>query len=169
MRCLAQPGVAKMMEPSFAKWLGKLLDDEVRFILVGGLAVTLHGYVRLTEDIDILIDPGEDNVARLIQSLGQFGEGFGGDLQPSDFTSEPGAIRIVEESESAVLDIFTQLAGLSFGDLVDGTETSEIQGRLFHYASKSQLIRIKSGSHREKDQLDVSALKQLIRDPGAFE
>lgn len=43
MRCLAQPGVAKMMEPSFAKWLGKLLDHEVRFILVGGLAVTLHG------------------------------------------------------------------------------------------------------------------------------
>lgn len=169
MHFWAHPGVVKMMEPSFAKWLGKLLDDEVRFILVGGLAVTLHGYVRLTEDIDILIDLEEDNVAKLIRSLGEFGEGFGGDLQSSDFTSEPGAIRIVEESESAALDIFTQLAGLSFGDLVHETETSQIQGRPFHYASKSQLIRIKSGSHREKDQLDVSALKQLIRDPRAFD
>jgi len=45
-----------MMEPSFEKFLVKLLSDEARFIVVGGLAVTLNGYVRLTEDVDILID-----------------------------------------------------------------------------------------------------------------
>lgn len=158
-----------MMEPSFAKWLEKLLDDEVRFILVGGLAVTLNGYVRLTEDIDILVDIDENNIAKLIRSLGNFGEGYGGDLLLSDFTPEPGAIRIVEETESVAIDIFTQIGGLTYDDLIGDTEVSRILGRPFRYASKSQLIQIKGGSHREKDQIDVSALKQLLRDPRSFD
>lgn len=54
-----------MMEPSFEKFLVKLLADEVRFIVVGGLAVTLNGYVRLTEDVDILIDLAPANVEKL--------------------------------------------------------------------------------------------------------
>ena len=47
-------GEAKMMEPTFEKLLVHLLKNDIRFIVVGGLAVTLNGYVRLTEDIDIL-------------------------------------------------------------------------------------------------------------------
>lgn len=35
------------MEPSFAKLLAGLADHDVRFIVVGGVAATLHGYVRL--------------------------------------------------------------------------------------------------------------------------
>lgn len=41
------------MEPSFEKLLAALADGEIRFLLVGGLAVALNGYVRLTEDVDI--------------------------------------------------------------------------------------------------------------------
>lgn len=41
-----------MMEPSFAKLLGVLAEARVKFVLVGGLAVTLQGYVRFTEDVD---------------------------------------------------------------------------------------------------------------------
>lgn len=52
------------MEPSFEKLLAALADGEVRFILVGGLAVALNGYVRLTEDVDILLDTEEENVRR---------------------------------------------------------------------------------------------------------
>lgn len=40
-----------MMEPSFEKLLVLLADAEVDFVLVGGLAVTLQGYVRFTEDV----------------------------------------------------------------------------------------------------------------------
>jgi hypothetical protein len=42
-----------MMEPSFEKLLVHLAKGDVDFILVGGLAVTLQGYVRFTEDVDI--------------------------------------------------------------------------------------------------------------------
>jgi hypothetical protein len=46
------------MEPTFEKLLVILAEAAVDFVLVGGVAVTLHGYVRLTEDVGILeIDP----------------------------------------------------------------------------------------------------------------
>jgi predicted nucleotidyltransferase len=43
------------MEPSFEKLLVLLAERGVRFVVVGGIAVTLQGYVRLTEDVDLLI------------------------------------------------------------------------------------------------------------------
>lgn len=46
-----------MMEPSFEKLLVLLAERGVRFILVGGVAVTLQGYVRLTEDVPLLASP----------------------------------------------------------------------------------------------------------------
>ena len=45
------------LESSFEKLLVLLVKSDVRFITVGDIAVCLNGYVRLTEDVDILIDP----------------------------------------------------------------------------------------------------------------
>lgn len=55
------------MEPSFEKLLVTLAKAEVRFIVVEGLAVSLNGYVRLTEDVDFVVDTGKDNISRLIE------------------------------------------------------------------------------------------------------
>lgn len=43
------------MEPSFEKLLGLLAESRVQFVVVGGVAVTLYGYIRLTDDIDLLV------------------------------------------------------------------------------------------------------------------
>ena len=45
--------------------LAALNDGEVRFVLIGGVAVGAHGYVRATEDVDIVPDPSPENVRRL--------------------------------------------------------------------------------------------------------
>lgn len=157
------------MEPWFEKCLAGLVADRVRFIVVGGLAVTLNGYVRLTEDIDIVVDLDPRNIDRLIGFLAKFGDGHGGEMTPADLDDEPGAIRIIEESESAQIDIFSQNGGYSYGDLAGGAETACVNGREFLYAAKSQLISIKSSSRREKDRIDISAMRQLIENPRAFD
>ncbi|MEK6231048.1 MAG: nucleotidyl transferase AbiEii/AbiGii toxin family protein, partial [Luteolibacter sp.] len=95
------------MEPTFEKLLARLADHSVEFLLVGGVAVTLHGYARLTEDVDILIQNSSENINRLLGSLANYGEGFAKELSPEDFTDEEGAIRIVEVAENSQLDIFT--------------------------------------------------------------
>jgi len=158
-----------MMEATFEKLLGLLADGEVRFLLVGGVAVSLHGYVRLTEVVDILIDGAPQNVDRLLETLANYGEGFAKELSPADFSDEEGAIRIVEESEMSQIDIFTRMSGLRYHDMASDAEILKLNGRSILYASKASLIRLKRSSVREKDQLDVAALERLTKDPKAYE
>jgi len=157
------------MEPSFEKLLVLLADARVDFILVGGLAVTLHGYVRFTEDVDILIDACPDNVMRLLKTLATYGEGFARELTPEDFTLAEGAIRIVEEVEQCQIDLFTVLSGRMFADVIKDADTFPLRGRDIRYASKGSLIGWKQKSVREKDRLDALALLRLLEDPGTFD
>ncbi|MES2923859.1 MAG: nucleotidyltransferase [Verrucomicrobiota bacterium] len=157
------------MEPTFEKLLVILAEAGVRFVIVGGVAVTLHGYVRLTEDVDILIEASAPNIQRFLDSLADYGEGFARELSPDDFTDEEGAIRIVEEVEFSQIDIFTRMSGLSYPDLRSDAAILTLRGHSIPYASKAALIRLKSQSVREKDQFDVAALKRLEIDPRAFD
>ena len=157
------------MEPSFEKLLVRLADAGVQFVLVGGLAVALNGYVRLTEDVDILIEPSEPNVRRLLECLSDFGEGFARELNVADFPDEEGAVRIVEEVEQCQLDVFTRMTGLRFADLAVDAVRFSMGGREILHASKAALVRLKSGSVRDKDRLDVAALRRLEDDPHAFD
>ena len=158
-----------MMEPTFEKLLVLLAEGEIDFVLVGGVAVTLHGYVRFTEDVDVLIEPSSKNITKLLTTLAGYGEGFARELSPEDFADEEGAIRIVEETEMSQIDIFTRMSGQHFTDLASDAETLELSGHSIKFASKAALIRLKERSQREKDQLDVAALKKLEEDPQAFD
>ena len=157
------------MEPTFEKLLVKLANGGVQFVIVGGIAVTLHGYVRLTEDVDVLIEPSAQNVRRLLESLADYGEGFARELDLDDFDDEEGAIRIVEVVERSQLDVFTRMSGLTYQDLRTDADILNLSGHQIPYASKTALIGLKSPSVREKDQFDVIALKRLALDPSAFD
>lgn len=158
-----------MMEPSFEKLLVLLADAGVDFVLVGGLAVTLQGYVRFTEDVDILIDSKPANVARLLDVLSGYGEGFAKELSLEDFTEDEGAIRIVEEVEQCQIDVFTVMSGRTYLEVIADADVFPIQGREIQYASKKSLIDWKSKSVREKDKLDAMALRELQENPTAFD
>lgn len=157
------------MEPSFAKLLAGLADHDVRFIVVGGVAVTLHGYVRLTEDVDILLDPGAENIARFLGFMTGFGEGFARELSVDDFDDAEGAIRIVETVEHIQLDVFTRMSGLHYSDVITDADSLELGTHIIRYASKASLIRWKEDSVREKDRLDAMALRKLTANPQAFD
>ena len=43
--------------------------DPVRYVLIGGFAVILHGHVRGTKDIDLLVDPSDENMGRLRRAM----------------------------------------------------------------------------------------------------
>ena len=158
-----------MMEPSFEKLLVLLAEAEVDFIVVGGIAVSIQGYVRLTEDVDLLIDGSAGNVSRLLDRLADYGEGFARELSPDDFDDEEGAIRIVEESEQCQIDIFTRMSGRRYMDVIEDADRFEVGGYQIAVASKASLIGWKSKSVREKDQFDAAALRRLQENPRAFD
>lgn len=158
-----------MMEPSFEKLLVILAEAGVDFLVVGGIAVSIQGYVRLTEDVDLLIDNASDNIHRLLDRLATYGEGFARELSPSDFNDEEGAIRIVEETEQCQIDIFTRMLGRRYSDVIADADRFEVGGHEIAVASKASLIGWKSKSVREKDQFDAMALRRLQENPRAFD
>jgi len=146
------------MDTPYEKLLAKLARAEVKFIIVGGVAVALNGFVRTTEDVDILIEASAANVARLLDELANFGEGFAGELTLADFSDSEGAIRIIEDFP---LDVFTIMRGRRYADLVDATKTTRIDDVDVRYLNAEALIALKSDSLRDQDRIDVSALQSL--------
>jgi hypothetical protein len=61
------------MDTPYEKLLAKLAQADIKFIIVGGVAVALNGFVRTTEDIDILLEASVTNVTRFLNELGHFG------------------------------------------------------------------------------------------------
>lgn len=158
-----------LIESTFERLLARLVRDGVDYVTVGGIAVCLNGYVRLTEDVDILIDGSRGNVERLLRSLAGFGEGFAAELTPDDFDDSEGAIRVVEDAEDCQIDIFTVMHGCRIDDFRDEIRHFDSSGIPIPYLGPLGLIRLKRNTHREKDVVDISALRQLIENPDAFE
>ena len=166
---MANGSLLKMMEPSFEKLLAKLAEADVRFVVVGGIAVTLQGYTRFTDDIDLLIDEERGNVERLLAALADFGDGYARELSVEDFSDSEGAIRIIEEAEMCQIDLFTRLSGVKYAETVADASVFLLGRHQIRYASKESLIFWKQQSVREKDRLDASALELLRQDPQAFD
>src|SRR5436309_14698776 len=108
------------MDTPYEKLLAKLARAEVKFIVAGAVAVALNGFVRTTEDIDILIEASAENVTRLLDKLRNFGEGHARELTPADFSDSEGAIRIIEDCP---LDVLPMMRGKRYGDLVGSSKT----------------------------------------------
>jgi predicted nucleotidyltransferase len=146
------------MDTPYEKLLAKLARAEVKFMIVGGVAVALNGFVRTTEDVDILIEASAENVTRLLDELGNFGEGHARELSPADFSDSEGAVRIIEDFP---LDVFTMMRGKRYVDLVGSTKTTRIDDVEVRYLNAQALIALKSDSQRDQDRIDVSALRAL--------
>jgi hypothetical protein len=64
----------------FEKLLTSLAHAGVDFAVVGGLAVILNGYPRLTSDAAIIVDDSAENVRKLLECLARWGEGWAREL-----------------------------------------------------------------------------------------
>jgi hypothetical protein len=111
------------MDTPYEKLLAKLAQADVKFIIVGGVAVALNGFVRTTEDVDILVEASAENVTRFLNELGNFGQGHARELSPADFSDSEGAIRIIEDLP---LDVSTIMRGKRHADLFGATKTTRI-------------------------------------------
>ena len=147
------------MPDTFESLLVKLSRAGVDYLVGGGVAVCLNGFVRTTQDLDLLVETSPANLERLLGCLAAFGEGFARELSLADFTIEEGAVRVNEEF---TVDLFTVMRGRSFTDFVRTARHLEIEGALVRYLAPESLIELKSPSAREKDHLDVIALREVI-------
>jgi len=147
----------------FEKLLAALATNGVDFAVVGGIAVILNGYPRLTADADILVSDTKENLRKLLDCLSHWGEGFARELEPEDFAAQEGCIRI---SEVFDLDIFVRMREKSLDYFRPRLRFLESGSSRIPYLSAQDLIFLKSGSWREKDKLDVAALQEILPNQG---
>lgn len=147
------------MENSFERLLVGLVDARVDFITVGGIALALNGHVRATEDVDILVRRTTENVERLLEVLGNFGQGYARELTSADFTDEEGAIRVIEDFP---IDIFTRMGGRTYEDLLPHVRLHIAEQHTIPYLDAAGLVLLKADSLRPKDKQDVIALRGLL-------
>jgi hypothetical protein len=149
----------KVIISRFEKLLAKLAAGGVDFAVVGGLAAVLNGYPRFTIDADILIQDAPDNVRKLLACLADWGEGWARELKPEDFSAEEGCIRIADEFE---LDIFTRMMGKSLDDFRPRLRHEQMSDARVPYLAPEDLIVLKETSWREKDKMDVAAMRAIL-------
>jgi hypothetical protein len=101
------------LPPDFKEFLKLCLKHEVRFLMVGGLAVIHHGHPRLTLDMDLWIERGVGNGERIIHVLREFGFAEPG-VVPEDFAKEKQILRM--GFKPTVIEIFNSLPGVDFAD-----------------------------------------------------
>jgi hypothetical protein len=143
----------------YEELLVNLAQGGVDFAVVGGVAVSLNGFIRATDDVDIIVDDSPQNVGKLLQCLSRWGEGWAKELRVEEFVPQEGSIRVMEEFD---LDIFTRMRGRSLADFKPRLRYLATGGVRIPYLAPQDLILLKEGSWREKDQLDVSALRKIL-------
>lgn len=163
-----------------AELLQSLSDARVEYVLVGGLAVQLHGFMRATFDIDLVLAMDEANLERFIGVANACG------LQPNipvpidvlkdssqieQWHREKGMLAFPLREPQAggmVVDILVR-PEIQFDKLSLNAIVGELFGRKVMIAAIDDLLEMKRRANRTKDRLDVEALEKIKRgeDPNA--
>jgi acylphosphatase len=133
-----------------------LRKNNVNFVVIGARACALHGYVRATEDIDILIQQEKNNLEKVIQAIKELYPHMEEEITPEDFYSSI-VIKILDEPE---LDLTISAWSLTFEDAQKDICKIILDDVEIPYLGLESLIKSKE-TEREQDIWDVKVLKEI--------
>lgn len=150
----------------FAALIRRLADSQVEFVIIGGLAVLVHGHVRATLDLDVCYARAPENLERLVGALAPIHPRLRGAPEGLPFFFDAQTLRnglnftlVTDEGE---LDLLGEVTGVGgYGDLAPQAVPTELYGSAIKLMSLDDLIRAKAAAGRPKDLLDLEALRAL--------
>jgi len=134
-----------------------LNKHSAKYLIVGGHACILHGLVRTTEDVDLLVEGSEDNLKKVIAALSELEDGAARELTPRDLLDNV-VVKIADEVE---VDVSRSAWKISYGDAIGSALHAEIDGVDVPYADLKTLIATKQ-TLRERDRADILQLQRLL-------
>ena len=152
--------------------LRELSDRNIRFIVVGGVATVLHGYARLTMDLDLVIDFSGDHLRNSLAALSALGFNPRVPVKALDFADAAIRREWIEQKgmmvfsmwrngePPLVVDLFSE-EPFPFNEMFDRGRVVSVGGRDIRIASKKDLITMKQRAGRPKDLIDIAQLEQL--------
>ncbi len=144
--------------------LATLDEHGVDFVVIGGVAVGAHGYVRATEDLDIVPDPSSANLTRLARALAALEATLPlADNRPflpaGDLTPLKRRRNMTLTTRHGALDVVQHAPGVpSFGQLDRDAVDSELLGVGVRICSLAQLRAMKEARASTQDQADLERL-----------
>ena len=148
--------MANLFNQDFQDFIHAFNVNQVKYILVGGYAVILHGYVRSTADMDIWVDKTKANYQNVKKALKEFGapcfpenEFLGSEFNVWGFGREPNRIEIMSEVKGLVFDIAYQKSKIF--------KQHNLEIRFIDF---SDLLEAKKAAGRFKDKNDIEQLNK---------
>lgn len=129
-----------------------------KYLVIGGVACILHGYVHATTDLDILIERTEKNAERVLAALARVGYGFARDWTAKELLARP----ITVIGDDPAVDVFTVAWRLKYEQAVRRHETANVGGVLIPFVALDDLIATKQ-TGRLQDAADIEVLEEIKR------
>ena len=148
--------------------LGALVDAEVDFIVIGGVAVGWHGFVRATKDVDVVPDPDPANLTRLAELLRDLGAEVDGaeDFDRGELPdpTDPAVLELggnwVLRTRLGRLDLMQVQGEIDLWEkLAGGALDGELNERPIRVCSYEDLVDLKRDAGRPQDLVDVEQLE----------
>lgn len=149
-----------------------LEDAGVRYVVVGGLAVVLHGFARLTADVDLVVDLAPAEAVKAVDALTRLGFQPRPPADPRGFADPAIRKSWLEEKGMRVfsfydpgnpmrnVDLFARHP-IPFEELWARSESVPLSKASVRLASIADLIRLKREAGRPQDLIDIEALERI--------
>ncbi len=135
--------------------------EGARYVVLGGMAVIQAGFVRATNDVDLLIDTAPENQERVRRALMALPDGAVRDLAPDDLDRYV----VVRVADEFVVDLMKSACGIDYAEASRLVDVVSIQGVSIPFASPRLLWRTKQ-TLRDKDKVDLAFLARLLESRG---
>lgn len=136
---------------------GELNERGARYVVIGGLAIIHAGYLRTTNDVDLLIDTEPANEAKVLDALSAaLADGAARELK----VGEVAQYTVVRVNDEITVDLMHSASGIKYLEASGEIVFRELDGVQIPFASPRLLWLMKRKTHREKDQVDLIFLRQ---------
>lgn len=132
-----------------------------RYLVIGGFAIRAAGFARNTMDVDLLIEAGEENEARVIQALLSLPDQAARQIKPGEVAQ----FTVVRVADEYLVDLMKTAGGVDFAEAARDAVWHEVEGVRIPFASPQTLWRMKQ-TRREKDIPDRLFLRKLLEAQG---
>jgi hypothetical protein len=148
----------------FVRIAEALRRHEVEYVVVGGMADTLHGSDYSTQDADILVKVDPENLSRLRSALLEL------DARP---TPEAEVILANPEefvTDAGLVDVFDHVAGAGrYEDVLPTVELADVDGNEIPHLDLMTLIKTREAAHRPVDEIRLEHLRLIAQELGISE
>jgi nucleotidyltransferase AbiEii toxin of type IV toxin-antitoxin system len=136
--------------------------EEVRYVLIGSIAMAAHGIIRATRDVDFFVAPEPANVERIKRALrAVFDDDSIDDIGTDDLAGPYPVIRYGPPEGDFVIDLVARLGDAFKFDDIDSEELV-VEGVTVRVATPRMLYRMKRDTLRPQDQVDAENLRSTF-------